>query len=120
MSSIPNPQHGPALALAELITEHPELPRLTWSMTSCGHLSGSKFDLPDVDAAARLFVAVLGGTPLVSRHVSARGVPQVSFRLWPVWRDVQVFITLGGPVVAESSLVPESGLPVAWRAAVAS
>jgi hypothetical protein len=111
LSSISNPQHGPALALAQLLTEFPELPTLRWGIGPDGHLSGAAFELDDLQAAVTAFTTVLGGKASPSMH-EKDGVSWMSVSFWPVWRDVQFYITLGGHAV-EASV----SLPVEWSAA---
>lgn len=95
---IPSPQHAPVLALLELITEHPELPPMSWNLSADGHLSGALFDLPDVDAAFAAVTAVLGGgsgAPMWTEHERSDGSRWRAVQVWPVWRDVRVHVVLG-------------------------
>lgn len=102
---IPSPQHAPVLALLELVTEHPELPPMSWNMMPTGSLSGALFDLPDVDAVLAAVTAVLGdGTVLRSEHEKTDGSRWRSVQVWAVWRDVRVHVVLGS--VAQSVVAP--------------
>lgn len=106
---IPSPQHGGVLALLELITEHPELPPMSWNMMPAGNLSGALFDLPDVEAVLTAVTAVLGeGTRLRSEHEKADGSRWRAVQVWAVWRDVRVHVVLGSvaqPVLTPSEVV---------------
>lgn len=103
-TSSPNPQHGPALALLQLLTEHPELPTLRWGIGPDGHLSGAAFELDDLQATVDAFTRVLGGKASPSLH-DKDGVTWMSVSFWPVWRDVQFYITRGGHAVASTQAV---------------
>lgn len=92
---IRSPQHGPAVALVELLTEHPELPALDWSLRPNGNLTGYLYDLPNLDAVVRDFMAVLGGTTLPSEHTTDMGARWFAVQIFATWRDVEVHITLG-------------------------
>lgn len=103
---IRSPQHGPAVALVELLAEHPELPALDWSLRPNGNLTGYLYDLPNLNAAVGAFRAVLGGSTLESEHATELGTRWFAVQLFTTWRDVEVHITLGS--VARSVVVPSS------------
>lgn len=106
---IPSPQHAPVLALLELVTEHPELSPMSWSLSADGHLSGALFDLSDMDAVFASVTAVLGGdSTMRSEHEKADGSRWRSVQVWSVWRDVRVHVVLGSvatPVLTPSQVV---------------
>lgn len=92
MSIHSNPQAGPAIALAWLLTDHPDLLPLRWSVSPDGFLAGSAMDLPcDPRPLMDAFVAVLGGRP--QTVWSADG--SCSSWLPTRWRDVELSVTLG-------------------------
>jgi hypothetical protein len=100
--STPNPQAGPALALAQLLTEHPELPRLNWSITKDGHLSGSSFrDDEDVRPVIAAHQHVMGGRVGELRYVPKdTGAEAYTSYLMATWRDVRFHLSVGCPVSA--------------------
>jgi len=88
-----NPVLGSAMALVELVTEHPELPVPTWShgtiSTSLhGHLHGAGFD--ELNAYAE----VLGGSIAPGRDYEFNGQMMRPHYLNAVWRDVQVTVVV--------------------------
>ena len=88
-----HPQHGPALALAALLTEHPELPPLHWSITDDGVLRGSGHG-PDQRGTIGAYVTVLGGTPLPPSLFNFQHRQLVSEVLFTTWRDIPVTLAL--------------------------
>lgn len=102
MSTQVNPQAGPAIVLAQLLTEHPELHRLGWRLSPNGGLIGSDMRM-DADPRPVMaeFIAVLGGKPL--DVLTSAG----DFASWlpTAWRDVQVSISLGCPAGVLAPLV---------------
>lgn len=119
MNQNPNPQQSAATALLQLITEHPELPALAWSIGESGHLAGSAFGLADLDAVAAAYREVFGEELAFGSFVSqsdGRRYRVTSF--YPVWRDVKFYITLGGGLVEDAQGV--DSLPSAWSAAGAA
>jgi hypothetical protein len=116
---IPSPQHAPAAALLELVTEHPEL-RVAWSLGDDGLLMGNVRVEADGRAVMDRIVAVLGGTPVESQY-AAPGDPSDlmwSSWVWTTWRDVQLSVTVSCPAMLADASEPVSGLPVKWSAAV--
>lgn len=105
----PNPQLGSAIALTQLLTEHPELPAATWWIndvtgTLAGHLHDESF------TPVRAWMAVLGGTIDGAKRNRIVGDHEVRTHwLRAVWRDVPVQITFTLPV-ASSLPVPPEGL----------
>lgn len=86
----PNPQHGPALALVELI-RHPELPPLEWSLTTDGELRGVLTKGSDNTAAYAAYVRVLGGDRRTVSYMW-RGAVRSTQYLHTTWRDVPVTV----------------------------
>ncbi|NUS79128.1 MAG: hypothetical protein HOV70_23415 [Streptomyces sp.] len=98
------PQLGPATALVQLLTEHPNLPAAEWSMGSVtaelrGFVYGSGME------ALALYADVLGGSIRAAQSTYEDQGRQVrAHRLSSVWRDVPVVVTVTLPV-AESAQV---------------
>jgi hypothetical protein len=100
----PNPQLAPVLALAELIREHPELPRVDWSMSSTGFFSATWTSDEDARPVAEAYAEVLGGEPR-SYTYSRSGDVRQAFQLRTVWRDVAFDLWVSGPVPATVAAV---------------
>lgn len=111
---IPSPQHAPAVALLELITEHPEL-RASWRLGDDGFFMGNRSVDSDGRAEMARFVAVFGGTPAEAVTDGDTGARWSSW-LWTTWRDVELSLTVSCPADAVASAVPVA-LPSEWRAA---
>lgn len=99
-----------ATALAQLLTEHPELPLLHWTVAPSGWWSGSKYNGFDARAAMAAFVAVVGGTPHEMRRPAREGEPgEETFAtvLNARWRDVDLYLSMGcdAALVAETAQV---------------
>lgn len=99
MNPQPSPQIAPATVLAQLLTEHPDLPRLFWTISPDGWLSGSLYR-DDVDARAAMarLVAVLGGTPDELRRdaeADETGTERFSTVLGATWRGVSFYLSMG-------------------------
>lgn len=98
MNSKANPQRGPAVALAQLIIEHPELPVATWTVedtgTLHGHLHSHSFD--ELDS----YAALMGGSIRPGRDYEFRGQLMRPHRLAAMWRDVEVTVVVTLPVSA--------------------
>lgn len=94
---IPSPQHAPAVALMELITEHPELQALRWSLCPDGLLTGTAMYLDvDVRPLMAAYVDALGARPASDVVTRSEGSePRFTSWLYVVWRDVPLSITLG-------------------------
>ncbi|MBZ6085867.1 hypothetical protein KVH15_33330 [Streptomyces olivaceus] len=104
MKANTNPQHGAAIALVQLLEEHPDLPVAEWSMTSVtSELRG--FVYRGGMAELALYAEVLGGSiTAADRAHEDQGQQVRAHRLSSVWRDVSVLITVVLPV-AESARV---------------
>lgn len=81
-----NPQKAPALTLAALLAEHPEIVGLTWSMDPSGviHASNPDDDGRTVNALAR----IIGGTPLTRTTLNPVGDRLTLTELVTVWHGV--------------------------------
>ncbi|WP_019328865.1 hypothetical protein [Streptomyces sp. TOR3209] len=102
MKTNPISQHGAAVALVQLLEEHPELSRhLTWSVprTGPGLVGIVHDDGVRVLADCRRF---LGGSVQVGREHESGGVVVRQHVLASVWRDVSVEILVSLPVAAEA------------------
>ncbi|MFG3085065.1 hypothetical protein [Streptomyces parvulus] len=96
------PQLGPATALVQLLTEHPELQSAGWSIDSVnatlhGHLHEGGM------AALAAYADVLGGAVKSGHEYTFQGQRLRSHRLSVVWRDVLVEVAAALPV-AESAV----------------
>lgn len=86
-------QRSAALALTQLLVEHPELPVTAWRVDRDGLLSGTvaiHADSDDLHAAMYAYASVLGGTVHEQRFTSPEHGPSVSVSLYATWRDVHV------------------------------
>lgn len=101
MTPNPIPQLGPAVALVQLLQEHPELPVATWTVedtgTLHGHLHSHSFD--ELNAYAEL----MGGGIRPGRDYEFRGQTVRPHRLATMWRDVEVTLVVVLPVGADVS-----------------
>lgn len=116
MTSIPNRQLTSATALVQLLTDHPDLPLLDWTINKRGVLTGSQFGVEDLSALTTEITDMLGGNSYESLFTSGKdNLPHPVVHIDAVWRDVPVAVTLGGatPAVAPAP----TGLPSAWSAA---
>lgn len=109
MTHEPNPQTAPALALVQLLTEHPELPRATWYVSDesgalHGHLHVESF------GALNAYVRLMGGSVRAGTRTYPVGDHEVRHHwLSAKWRDVPVTVTIALPV-AKSLPAPDAGL----------
>lgn len=89
-------QHGAAIALAELLAEHPNLPVAEWRIGSTfGDLYGSLFGGMEELAA---YVDVLGGAVRAAEETYTLGNRELRrHALKTVWRDVQVEVAVTLP-----------------------
>jgi hypothetical protein len=93
------PQLGPATALVQLLTEHPELQRLRWSISPDGHLSGSAMTMAeDPRPAMAAYAAALGGKHMEFWPTDASVQQMFSIWLHVAWRDVELSLWMGCPV----------------------
>ncbi|WP_153183240.1 hypothetical protein [Streptomyces sp. E5N91] len=92
-------QLSPATALVQLLSEHPELPGLFWSISPDGWFSGGLHE-DDVDARAVMaqYVVVLGGKPTEMRRPAQpdeTGPERYATILQATWRDVPFYLSMG-------------------------
>ncbi|MFB7866959.1 hypothetical protein [Streptomyces sp. NPDC056069] len=97
MSKHGTPQLGAAMALVQLLQEHPELTAGTWTVDSVagslhGHLHADAFDALDA------YAAVLGGNIRPGRDYVSNGHTLRPHILHSVWRDVRVTVGIVLPV----------------------
>jgi hypothetical protein len=93
-----NPQHGPARALLELLSEHPELPELSWNIDVADrtlYATGNR----DALAAWAVVLGVEPMKPLTFKLSS--GEPLTSYRLVADWRGVKVSVGFYAPASAD-------------------
>jgi hypothetical protein len=111
-SSQTQTQLSAATALLQLLTEHPELPVLGWTINPTGWWSGAKYDDAGFDARAAMaaFVAVVGGEPHEMRRPADEneaGEERFATVLNARWRDVDLYLSMGcdAALLAESAQV---------------
>ena len=95
MTTSSQTQSSAALALAQLLTEHPELAPANWQLHRDGVLSGTvavHADSGELHAAMEAYAAVLGGTVHEQHFQSREAGPSQSVSLHATWRDVQVAV----------------------------
>lgn len=108
MTHEPNPQTAPALALVQLLTEHPGLPTANWTIDAIsgglhGHLHVESF------GALNAFVRLMGGSVRAGNKTHPAGDHEVRHHwLTATWRDVEVTVAIALPVPA-SLPAPEVG-----------
>ncbi|MEU9861283.1 hypothetical protein AB0D99_10425 [Streptomyces sp. NPDC047971] len=91
MSTNPNSQRSAATAVAELLTENPELPLIDWTISGSGHLSGVAVnEHADMRAMVDRYAVALGGQPSEFRYTSTDGRAMFSSTLFVSWRDVRL------------------------------
>jgi hypothetical protein len=102
-------QLSAAIALTQLLQEHPELAACRWSVERDGLLSGTVAVHADYDIRQRLraYAAVLGGHVHEQPFNSPDAGPSLSAHLYATWRDVKVNVwgTCLVSAVAEGSAV---------------
>lgn len=87
-----SPQLGAALALVELLREHPELELASWSVDPVrGSLHG--FVQEESRDAVAAYAEVLGGEVEQGLSYAFEGHTVTPFRLSVVWRDVPVSVS---------------------------
>lgn len=115
MSSQPI-QIAPAVALVQLLQEHPELPPLTWTIQRGGsaELRGDAYAEQHPFEVLRAWADVLGGEIAPDRtDFECGGLVRRMHRLSAVWRDVRVVVsaaaTVGvyGPVFAAGAVAEQ-------------
>ncbi|MFE0808157.1 hypothetical protein ACFW34_11825 [Streptomyces sp. NPDC058848] len=111
MKTNPISQHGAAVALVQLLEEHPTLPMLSWRISNheylAGSLQGSHTRSEDPRPIAAVWASALG-TQVVETEFVFEGEPNLECAVDAVWRDVRVRIVLSCPVsllMAESAQV---------------
>jgi hypothetical protein len=110
----PNKQLGPVLALQALLTEHPELPPLSWTVDPHGTLTGYGHDYHGIDVRQALaaYADLLGGWPTAPNQYPCNDELMVFQHLDTVWQDVRVHITTYASIAA----YPELLVPLAVAA----
>ncbi|CAL9501550.1 hypothetical protein [Streptomyces sp. enrichment culture] len=92
-------QRSAAIALVQLLMEHPTLPVAAWSIDSIiptlhGHLHEGGME------ALAAYADVLGGSIRAGHEYPYQGQRLRSHRLSTVWRDVRVEIAVALPVAS--------------------
>lgn len=96
-----NAQKAPAQTLAALLTEHPEIVGLTWSIDPSGVVHGSN---PDDDGRTVTALArIIGGTPVATTTTNPIGDRLTMTQLVTVWQGAHfdVWTTHETPADAE-------------------
>lgn len=97
MNTQPNPQHGAAVALAQLLQEHPDLPVAGWSIgTETGSLHGH-LHMPCGLGELEQYARVLGGSIRPHRDYELQGRMMRPHYLTATWRDVTVSVVVALP-----------------------
>jgi hypothetical protein len=102
MATSSQTQLSAAIALTQLLREHPELPETGWTIGSIyGELRGHVHE--GGMAALSVYAEVLGGSIRADQTTYERQGQQVrAHRLSAVWRDVAVEIAVVLPVAAQA------------------
>ncbi|GAA1977141.1 hypothetical protein [Kitasatospora viridis] len=106
------PQHGPVIALTQLITEYPELPPLQWHLTTSGQLGADRHRIvpndgpADVRAVLAAYAAVLGADPTEPFLYMHDGRMIVSQHIRTTWRDVPLNIATYATLAEYPELAP--------------
>lgn len=109
-----DPQLAPALALSQLLSEHPVRPLTTWSILN-DRLEGRVFG-PEAggEQAVAWWADVLGAVPVPWGFYEYDGQRLREFEVSATWRDVRVVVLVAVPVVLEpSALVLSDGTVLA-------
>lgn len=112
MTGLTDPQIGPAIALVQLISEHPVRPETVWTIageTLHGFVYGPT---AGGEQAVRWYADLLGCTPLVVESVEEPGVLVQRLKLTATWRDVPVEISATleyRPVLEATEVVMSDG-----------
>ncbi|MFJ8301554.1 hypothetical protein ACIQ9R_37395 [Streptomyces sp. NPDC094447] len=94
-----SPQLGAALALVDLLKEHPELAVASWSIDSVtGSLHGFVHD--ESSGAVEVYAEVLGAEVVKGLPYAFEGRTVYPYRLSTVWRDVRVSMAATVPLTA--------------------
>ncbi|THA50829.1 hypothetical protein [Streptomyces sp. A1136] len=96
MTAHSNPQASAATALSQLLTEHPEVVGLTWSINTLGVLEGEQHAETGHGQVVDDCAQVLGGTAahtVLSRAGDRLGLAQLT----TTWRDVPVHVWASYP-----------------------
>lgn len=107
----PIPQLGPVLVLQALLTEHPELPPMHWSLDADGRISGSLGntdrlnDLPGVSlrTVIEAYARALGTVADEPTRYGRDGKHHVSQHIRTTWRGVPLHLA----VFSKLSAYPE-------------
>lgn len=95
----PNPQLSAATALAQLLTEHPELPAATWSIgRETGTLRGTIHDDETPFESLGAYAHVLDGSIRAGFAFEVHRQELRSHELRATWRDVRVQVDVYVPL----------------------
>ncbi|PYC83426.1 hypothetical protein C7C46_08805 [Streptomyces tateyamensis] len=110
-----HPQSGPAIALAQLITEHPQLPMLNWTLHRKGNLRGALHRVtpaaamePTARDVLAAWAETLNASPTPPMTFWSSGDDQtlVAQHVLTTWRDVVVEIAIYAPLSEYPELLP--------------
>lgn len=96
MTEHSNPQASAATALSQLLTEHPELTGLTWTIDTVGVLQGEQHGQDGSGEIVDRCAEIIGGTVLrtsIWHHGDGQGLAQLATE----WRDVLVKVWASYP-----------------------
>lgn len=98
------PQLGPAVVLAQLISEHPELPPVEWNIRiHDGALHGVHYLADEPFELLRMYAEVLGGSirpePTENYTSGTRGEREMH-ELSARWRDVRIVVRVAVTVAS--------------------
>lgn len=103
-------QLSAATALVNLLSAHPELSVLTWTVEPLGVLRGQQTDEHERGSVVDVCASILGGTPV---HVAVDGEGSGFAEPATVWRgvNVQVWATYSAPPMCRAlgTVVPAGG-----------
>ncbi|WP_413102280.1 hypothetical protein [Streptomyces sp. Inha503] len=131
MSKKPSPQIAPATALGQLLSEHPELPPVEWTVPRThGVLKGALFADDHPFEVLRAYADVFGGSirPDTSpgAEFESAGLVRRVHRLTTTWRDVPIVVeataTVGlcgarflpGQLAEQRHQLGDAPVPSAW------
>lgn len=104
MTSDSIPQLAPAMALVELLREHPELPPVGWSIGESSTLVGTLMTDGDGLSVVAAYAEVIGGSVRTS-DFDRNGDHRLTGNVRTVWRDVTVDVWVSYPAAAQVAQV---------------
>lgn len=96
MTTNPIPQLAPAIALVELLREHPELPPVAWTIGDTSTLCGTLVLDIDGRPVVAAYAEAIGGE-VRTTDFNRNGDHRMSDSVRAVWRDVTVDVWVSYP-----------------------